>query len=102
MNVQKEIEDALQSLDPLYLEVLNESDQHAGPPNRETHFRVVIASAQFDGVNRIKRHRMVQAPLKSLFARGLHALAIETQSSEEFAASQGPTVVSPPCQGGGR
>ena len=50
MIVQSEIEDRLKAeLSPTYLEVENESHQHSVPENSETHFRVVIASEQFDG-----------------------------------------------------
>lgn len=100
--VEAEIHERLQQLEPLHLTVINESDQHSGPPGRESHFRVVIASTQFDGVSRVKAHRMVQAPLKHLFDQGLHALAIETQKSDEFKARGGQSFDSPACSGGGR
>lgn len=100
--VEAEIRERLQGLEPLHLNIINESDQHSGPPGRESHFRVVIASPQFDGASRVKRHRMVQAPLKHLFDQGLHALAIETQTSEEFTKLGGQSFESPACKGGGK
>lgn len=100
MSITKNIEERLQVLNPIHLSVINESDQHAGPPDRETHVRVVIASAEFDGKPRVKRHRMVQKPLKELFDQGLHALAIETQTSAEFEEKGGKSYHSPDCAGG--
>jgi BolA protein len=46
---------------------MDESDQHAGhagsrmlaSPSGETHFRVGIVSAAFEGLNTVKRHRLV-------------------------------------------
>jgi BolA protein len=102
MSVEERIRQSLQELQPLHLEVINESHMHSGPPNRETHFRVVIASEQFDDINRVKRHRMVQKPLKPLFNEGLHALAIETQTSTEYAEKHGKSYDSPACEGGSK
>lgn len=67
---------------PASLNVVDESHLHKGHaghrPEGETHFRVNIASAAFTGKSRIEAHRMVNAALAAEFARGLHALAIET------------------------
>lgn len=42
----------------------------------ETHFNVTIASARFDGLNRIARHRLVNTLLAGEFESGLHALSL--------------------------
>ena len=67
---------------PARLDVVDESHLHKGHaghrPEGETHFRVQIAAAAFRGKSRVEAHRMVNAALAGEFARGLHALAIET------------------------
>ncbi len=72
------------ALVPTVLEVIDESDQHAGHggwrEGETTHVRVRITSAVFAGKSRVEVHRMVNALLAGEFARGLHALAIEAKA----------------------
>ena len=72
---------------PQNLRVLDESHQHEGHaghrPGGETHFRVYIVSAAFQGKSRIERHRMVNAALASELAGGVHALAIHANAPGE-------------------
>ena len=67
---------------PSFLEVIDESYQHAGHSGASdsglnSHFRVRIASAQFEGLTRVQRHRLVYDSLQEFLDHGLHALAIE-------------------------
>lgn len=76
------IESAMRaSFAPIALEVIDESDRHAGHagahPAGETHFRIKMTSAAFAGVSRVERQRAVNATLAGEFASGLHALALE-------------------------
>ena len=69
-------------LQPDVLEVLDESAAHAGHVGANdsgtgTHFRVRIGGAQFQGVSRVARHRLVYDALQDFIDQGLHALAIE-------------------------
>ncbi|MFO7808366.1 BolA family protein, partial [Guyparkeria sp.] len=83
------------ALEPMYLEITDESTQHAG--NRvESHFRVVVVSEQFDGLSLIRRHRLAQDPLKTAFEQGLHALALHTYSPAEWEQRQ-DAPASPAC-----
>ena len=71
-----------QRLAPSLLQVIDESGQHAGHggANAEgfgSHFRVRIASPQFDGLTRVAKHRLVYDALQDFIDQGLHALAIE-------------------------
>ena len=72
------------SFDPIALEVIDESDRHAGhagaAPEGETHFRVKIVSAAFAGQTRVARHRAITAALAGEFAGGLHALSIDAKA----------------------
>ena len=87
MNRQERIRQHLASLQPIALEVIDESEQHLGHggwrEGGETHYRVIIRSALFDGLSRVERHRRVNDLLKPEFERGLHALAVVARTSTE-------------------
>jgi len=72
---------------PTHLDVIDESHLHAGHagarPEGETHFRVDVVSAAFDGKSRVERHRLVNAALDPAFKRGLHALAVRARTPAE-------------------
>ena len=51
-------------------------DGHAGVRSNESHFRVVVVADAFEGMNPVKRHRMVNAILQQEFDDGLHALQV--------------------------
>ncbi|WP_019906081.1 BolA family protein [Methylobacterium sp. 77] len=76
-------------LSPQALTVVDESHLHAGHsgarPEGETHFRVEIVSAAFEGKSRVDRHRMVNGVLDEAFKRGLHALAVKAKAPSEAA-----------------
>jgi len=69
-------------LRPTRLDVINESELHAGhrssPGTGESHFRVLIVSGAFAGKSRVERHRIVNELLKSEISGGVHALALAT------------------------
>jgi stress-induced morphogen len=44
------------------------------------HYKAVVTSAAFEGVNRVKQHQMVYAALKGRMGGELHALALETRT----------------------
>lgn len=78
------------ALAPVSLKVIDESHHHAGhghPGDRrhgkESHFRVEVVSAAFEGKSRIERHRMVNALLAQELAEGLHALAVTARAPGE-------------------
>lgn len=88
---------------PIYFELENESHQHAGPANRETHFRMVLVSAAFEGESRIDRQRRVMALFDEERARGLHALTLRVMTPSEWEKVKGSfEMVSPPCAGGSK
>lgn len=70
------------ALDPVRLDVINESEMHAGhrssPGTGESHFRVLIVSEAFAGKSRVDRHRMVNDILGDDVGRRIHALALST------------------------
>jgi len=75
-----------QSFEPSFLEVIDESAQHAGhvganDSGLNSHYRVLIASSHFEKLNRVQRHRLVYDSLQEFLDNGLHALAIEFRSN---------------------
>lgn len=66
---------------PLHLEVIDESASHHGHAGwregGETHFRVRIATRNFDGLSRVAQHRAVMEALDDELKASVHALAIE-------------------------
>ena len=75
------------ALDPSVLDVIDESDLHAGHAGaREgggTHYRVRVVSAKFERRSRVERHRLVYDLLAAEFADGLHALALIAKAPGE-------------------
>ncbi len=103
MTVQQDIEQQLQSrFSPVFLDVANESSQHSVPPNSETHFRVVLVSATFDGSSRVARHQQVYATLAPQLAGPVHALALHTYSPGEWQQRKESAPASPECLGGSK
>jgi BolA protein len=90
------------ALDPVHLEVLNESGNHAVPAGSESHFRLRVVTRAFEGQRLIERHRAVNRLLAAELAGSIHALALETLTPAEWAARGGAVHESPPCLGGDR
>jgi BolA family transcriptional regulator, general stress-responsive regulator len=76
-----------EAFSPESLDVSDESHLHEGHaghrPGGETHFRVYIVSAAFQGKSRIERHRMINSALEAELKGGVHALAIKAQAPGE-------------------
>lgn len=101
MTVQETIEEKLRrDLDPLHLEVLNESSMHNVPPGSESHFKVFVVSERFAGESRVNRQRAVNRALKEELAGPVHALSMHTLTPEEWEARDRATLASPECLGG--
>ena len=88
MSVETTIrEKLLGSFQPTRLEVINESHLHAGhggsPGTGESHFRVLMVSAQFTGKSRLQRHRLVNEALAAELEGKVHALALELRAPGE-------------------
>lgn len=72
---------------PQSLEIIDESERHAGHAGArdggETHFRVRIVSAAFEGLSRVARQRQVHAVLEAELRDRVHALALQTLTPQE-------------------
>jgi BolA protein len=74
-----------EALQPVTLEVIDESHQHQGHAGANgtgmgSHFRVRVTSHIFTGKSAVMRHRLVYDALQDFLAQGLHALAIEAHT----------------------
>ena len=88
MTVLEKIRETLTAaLSPELLEIVDESHLHAGHsgarPGGESHFRVNIVSAAFEGHNRVSRQRQVYKALEVEMAGPIHALALTTKTPGE-------------------
>ena len=76
-----------EALDPIAIDVVDESGRHAGHagarPGGGTHYRVRIVSPRFARRSRVERHRLVYGLLTAEFADGLHALALVAKAPGE-------------------
>jgi BolA protein len=93
MAVEDIIRDKLtKAFAPASLIIENESAKHAGHTGArdhlgrvtgETHFRVVVVSAAFEGKSPVDRHRQINAVLRDELAGPVHALAIKALTPDE-------------------
>jgi len=92
MNVAARIRERLAVLEPLDLDLVDESAKHAGhagaQPGGNTHWRLTIVSPRFAGQPTVARHRMVYQALGELMQNPIHALAITARAPEEKKGTQ--------------
>ena len=75
-----------QAFAPSALDVIDESHLHRGHvgarPGGETHFRVVMTAAAFEGLSRVERQRRVYDTLADELAGPVHALALKLDTPD--------------------
>ena len=82
------IREALAALQPVTLEVVDDSHRHAGHEGARDgrgHFTVRIVSPVFAGKAPLARHRAVYAALGEMKQTDIHALAIVARTPDEGA-----------------
>jgi len=87
VNLAAAIRERLAALEPQSLDLLDESDRHAGHEGAKaggSHFRLTIVSPRFSGKDQITRHRMIYEVLGPLMQREIHALAIQALTPDEL------------------
>lgn len=75
-----------EALDPVALEVSDDSHQHAGHAGARTgqgHFSVHVVSQVFAGKPPLARHRLVYAALGAMMQTDIHALVIRARAPAE-------------------
>jgi len=87
VSIAAEIRTRLAALDPVELELADESENHRGHAGYQaggnTHWRLTIVSPRFAGKPIVARHRMVYEALGNLMQNPIHALAITARAPEE-------------------
>jgi len=87
MSVQNIIETKLTNqLSPSNIKVTNESHLHAGHAHGgvETHYKVELVTAKFDGVSNVARHQMIYKALAEEMDNPIHALVIKAYTPDEW------------------
>ena len=86
MSLEQQLIERLQTLAPSHLEVINESAYHGGYfPGKESHFKVIVVSEEFNGLRLVQRHQKVYALASDLMNLGqIHALAIHAYLPSEW------------------
>ena len=82
------IRDALAALQPVTLDVIDDSHKHAGHEGARDgrgHFTVRIVSPVFAGKAPLARHRAIYAALGEMMQTDIHALTIEAKAPGEAA-----------------
>jgi BolA protein len=76
----------LGALEPVSLEILDESHKHAGHAGARDgggHYVLKIVSNQFSGKSTVTRHRMIYSLLEPMVKKDIHALTIQAKSPDE-------------------
>ena len=84
MNYVTIIEKTLRkNFEPVFLEVLDESEQHRGhvgfKDGIQTHFKIIISAKIFEKMSRVSRERAIHKALGSNMMKNIHALSINFQ-----------------------
>lgn len=81
----------MEALEPTRLDLINESELHAGhrssPGTGHSHFRLLIVSEKFEGLSRLARHRLINEVLAEELSGIIHALAVEANAPGEKTTS---------------
>ena len=85
MNLAETIKARLATLNPISLEIQDDSAQHAGHAGNTGggHFTVKIVSSQFSQKSQIMRHRLIYQALTDLMPQQIHALSILAISPDD-------------------
>jgi BolA family transcriptional regulator, general stress-responsive regulator len=78
-----------ESLEASHVEVIDESHLHAGHAGAKDgggHFRAVIVSERFAGLNRVKAQQVVFGVVGGWMGKEIHALSMKTFTAEAWAA----------------
>lgn len=96
--IRQLVEDSLQ---PIALQIENESHMHSGPAT-ESHFKLTVVSEQFEGKRAVQRHQQLYGLCGELLKGQVHALALHLYTPTEWQARQGSIPESPRCMGGSK
>jgi BolA protein len=88
VSVEQQMREKLMiALEPTRLDIINESELHAGhrssPGTGHSHFRILVVSTAFEGKSRVERHRQVNEILAEELGGLIHAMALNTYAPGE-------------------
>ncbi|MCK0513073.1 BolA family protein [Aromatoleum buckelii] len=86
MTTIDEIRERLAVLDPVSIEIDDDSALHAGHAGARSgggHYRLTIVADCFKGKNTVARHRLVYDALGDLMRTRVHALAVRALTADE-------------------
>ena len=88
------------ALAPVHVELVNESAGHGGGADAESHFKLLVVSAAFDGKSVLDRHRLVNDAVRGGADNiPVHALSIAAKTPAQW--SKGAAMhETPKCAGG--
>ena len=79
------------SLDASHVEVIDESHLHAGHAGAQDggrHFRAIIVSEKFAGLNRVRSQQLVYQSVEEWMGKEIHALSMKTFTPEAWEAER--------------
>ena len=80
-----------EALEATHVEVIDESHLHAGHAGARDggqHFRAVIVSKKFAGLNRVRSQQLVYQSVEQWMGKEIHALSMKTFTPEAWAAER--------------
>lgn len=83
----EKMERRLAVLNPVKLEIVDDSHRHAGHAGARSgggHYLLQIISADFSGKSKMARHRMIYSALAEMMERDIHALTIDAKTPGEI------------------
>jgi BolA protein len=85
MNTLEELRHRLAALEPISLDIVDDSARHAGHAGAAGggHYRVAIVSPRFAGLTTMARHRLVYDTAGDLMKGRIHALSITARAPTE-------------------
>lgn len=95
-NMAQQIQSKLTELQPVHLDITNESHMHSGPAT-DSHYKLTIVSEAFVGMRAVARHQLVYRVLADELAGAVHALALHTFAPNEW-SEESQVPASPNCQ----
>ncbi|PCI54681.1 MAG: transcriptional regulator [Methylophilaceae bacterium] len=85
MSLAETIKNRLASLEPIHLEIEDDSAAHAGHKGNMGggHFNIKMTSSHFSQKSQIMRHRLIYQALNGLIPQQIHALSIVAISPDD-------------------
>lgn len=87
MSRMENMRSLLADLEPISLDIIDESHKHAGHAGARGgggHYVLNIVSKQFTGKNTVARHRMIYSALQPMMKQEIHALTIQARTPDEL------------------